>query len=234
MVDISRDELLSVLKDSKLVSSPGEDEVSAGVWKLAIIGSERTCSLILSLFNSCLHTSCFPMPGSHILMPFFKDIHKERAMSNIRPISLQSSFGPLLTPILAYRLGNIFATHPILNSAQFGFVLAGSTTKCIDKLLDAWDWGRNHKKELYTLFYDIKQAYDSVQVDVLRRALKRIHLPSFLIELITNSLTGLSSCVRTMYGTTRPFPVLRSLRQGDPLAPCSLSFSWMLYTMVWR
>src|SRR6185312_5293747 len=34
-----------------------------------------------------------------------------------------------------------------------------------------------------------------------------------------DSLTDLSSRVRTRYGLTHLFPVKRSLRQGDPLAP---------------
>jgi hypothetical protein len=73
--------------------------------------------------------------------------------------------------------------------------------------------------ELYTLLYDIKQASDSVQVDVLVRSLRRICLPPAFFKLIESSLTGLSSCVRTAFGSSRIFPVLRSIRQGDPLAP---------------
>src|SRR4029078_8682993 len=68
-------------------------------------------------------------------------------------------------------------------------------------------------------FYDIKQAYDSVQVSVLTRALHRIRLPHSFVALIVDSLTGLTSRVRTAYGLSAPFDVERSLRQGDPLAP---------------
>jgi hypothetical protein len=76
-----------------------------------------------------------------------------------------------LTKLLAHRLGTIFACHPILHPSQRGFVNGGTTAKCIDELLDAWDWSRQGKRELYTLLYDIKQAYDSVQVDMLVRGL---------------------------------------------------------------
>ena len=140
-------------------------------------------------------------------------------MSNIRPISLQSCLGKLLSKVLAHRLGAIFARHPILNPSQRGFVQGGSTAKCIDELLDTWEWSRKGQHELYTLLYDIKQAYDSVQTDVLIRALRRIGLPPCFIALVRDSLTGLTSYVRTVYGPTRVFDVLRSIRQGDPLAP---------------
>ena len=108
-------------------------------------------------------------------------------MSNIRPISLQSCLGKLLTKLLARRLGAILQRHPILNPAQRGFVLGGTTTKCIDEVLDAWDWSRLTDGELHTIFYDIKQAYDSVQREPLERAMRRFRLPS-LFNLFVSSL----------------------------------------------
>ena len=60
---------------------------------------------------------------------------------------------------------------------------------------------------MYTLFYDIKQAYDSVQASVLVRALHRLRMPHAFVDLIADSLTGLQSCVRTAYGVSQPFDV---------------------------
>ena len=208
------------LKDAPLVSSPGQDEVSTGLWKVALLGCAGLRSLVSDLFCGCLRTSSFPSAWkTSVIVPLIKDEQKPRSMGNVRPISLQSCLGKLLNKVLAHRLGAIFASHPILNPAQRGFILGGSISKCIDELLDAWQWSRAGKHELYTLFYDIKQAYDSVQASVLTRALQRIRLPDAFVRLVHDSLSGLSSCVRTAYGYTAPFPVERSLRQGDPLAP---------------
>ena len=222
MQPITGDELLAVLSDTALQTSPGEDQVSSGVWKLAIQGSPCARRWVSSLFTACLQSSYFPAAWkSSIIHPLIKDALKERSMSNIRPISLQSCLGKLFNKVLAYRLAKILSLHPILHPSQRGFVLGGSITKCIDELLDVWDWSRcsRPKHELYTLFYDIKQAYDSVQVEVLVRALHRIHLPAAFVALIAHSLTGLTSCVRTVYGPSRSIAVERSMRQGDPLAP---------------
>ena len=71
-------------------------------------------------------------------------------MRNIRPISLQSCLGKMLNRLLAMRLSSILAQHPILHPAQRGFVLGGTTAKCIDELLDAWEWSReSHEKFHY-------------------------------------------------------------------------------------
>ena len=220
MGSVQVEEIIDSLADAQLVSSPGEDGVSTGLWKLALQGSKQLCSLVSSLFTGCLAHSSFPSAWkTSIIVPLVKVEGNERTMSNIRPISLQSCLGKLFMKVLAHRLGSIFARFPILNPAQCGFIHGGSTTKCIDELLDAWEHGRRLKTEQYTLFYDIAQAYDSVQRDVLLRAMRRLHMPSQFIDLIGDSLSGLSSRVRTAFGVSRCFEVQRSLRQGCPLAP---------------
>lgn len=218
--DVTEQEILSVLSAAPLISSPGQDEVSTGLWKLSLQSSPTLCTLIASLFSSCLRTSTFPAAWkTSVIVPLLKDALKEHGMSNLRPISLQSCLGKLFNKVLAHRLSHIFARFPILHPAQRGFIQGGSITKCIDELLDAWDWSRGGKHELHTLLYDIKQAYDSVQTGVLARAMRRLRMPAAFVALIVDSLTGLSSCVRTAFGFTRRFSVNRSLRQGDPLAP---------------
>ena len=220
MRDVDAEELFAVLQgSSKIAKAPGEDQVSTGVWKL-VLRSPAMLASVLRLFSACLRTSTFPSCWkTSVIVPLVKDATKERSMSNIRPISLQSCLGKMLTKVLAHRLTSIFARHPVLNAAQRGFVLGGTTCKCIDELLDAWEWSRQHKREQYTLLYDIKQAYDSVQSDVLVRSLRRLQLPPAFVALVSDSLQGLASCVRTAYGYSRSFPVRRSIRQGDPLAP---------------
>jgi ribonuclease HI len=220
MIPVGRQEVFKALADAKFVSSPGEDGVSTGLWKLALEGSDDLCSLVVQLFSGCLALSFFPPAWkTSVIVPLVKDDKKERTMSNVRPISLQSCLGKLFMKVLAHRLGGIFARHPILNPAQRGFIHGGSIAKCIDELLDAWEHGRTNKSEMYTLFYDIAQAYDSVQRDVLLRAMRRLRMPASFVELVSDSLTGLTSCVRTAYGVSRHFDVQRSLRQGCPLAP---------------
>ena len=220
MAPVDPPELLAALSSSKLVSSPGEDAVSTGLWKMALHGCRSLGQLVAALFSACLRLSFFPSAWkTSVIVPLVKDDKKERTMNNVRPISLQSCLGKLFMLVLALRLGEILARHPVLHPAQRGFIRGSSITKCIDELLDAWEHGRARSSEQYTLFYDITQAYDCVQADVLARALHRLRMPAAFVSLTTCSLTGLSSRVRTAYGLSAPFPVQRSLRQGDPLAP---------------
>ncbi|MDR3548205.1 MAG: reverse transcriptase domain-containing protein, partial [Candidatus Pacebacteria bacterium] len=133
------EELEDVLADAPLISAPGQDEVSTGVWKLAIKNNDSVRQHVIDLFSQCLATSTFPSAWkTSVIVPLIKDAKKDRTMSNIRPISLQSCLGKLFMKVLAHRLSNIFQQHPILNSAQRGFIQGGTTMKCIDELMDAW------------------------------------------------------------------------------------------------
>ena len=220
MAEVDEHEILRTLAGSQQVTAPGQDGVSTGVWKIALQRSPLLCRMCALLFSGCLRTASFPVAWkTSIIVPLVKDVLKERSMTNVRPISLQSCLGKLFNKILAHRLSSIFARHPILHPSQRGFVHGGSIAKSIDELLDAWDWSREGHHELHTLFYDIRQAYDSVQSPVLTRAMQRLRMPPAFVALIADSLSGLSSCVRTAYAVSDPFEVQRSLRQGDPLAP---------------
>ena len=64
----------------------------------------------------------------------------------------------------------------------------------------------------YDTFYDIRQAYDTVgHVDVVR-SLQRLLLPPLFVQLVRDTLIGLTSAVRSAYGMTAVFMVRRSLR----------------------
>jgi hypothetical protein len=97
-------------------------------------------ALTAALFSSCLCTSSFLSAWkSSIIVPLVKDALKERSMSNIQPISLQSCLGKLFNRILARRLAAIIARYPILNIAQRGFIIGGIIIECVDELFVAWD-----------------------------------------------------------------------------------------------
>jgi hypothetical protein len=185
--------------------------------------------------SACLRLHMMPTLGKRsIIVPIPKKRNKPMDMSNIRPISLQSALTKLLSKLLATRLAHILAAHPILHTAQEAFIKNGAISNCIDTWLDVWEVSKSRKSDCFSIFYDIKAAYDSVQHMDLLRSLHRLRLPTSFITLIADSLCDLTSCVRTVYGFTDDFPVRRSVRQGDPLAPLLyVIYSWMHYMQAW-
>ncbi len=220
MAPCTEAELMSLVSSVGAVVAPGTDKVSAGVWKLAIQGSSTVCQIVLAMLNACLRLRMMPQLGKQsIIVPVLKKVQEEPSVSNVRPISLQTAITKLLSKLLADRLCIILSRHPILHPAQEGFIRNGSVFRCIDMCLDVWEVAKQRRKACYNIFYDVKAAYDSVQHVDLIRSLHRLVMPVEFMELVADSLCGLTSTIRTPYGESESFPVQKSVRQGDPLAP---------------
>jgi exonuclease III len=220
MSETNEDEVLAVCSSCKYIVAPGLDKVSAGIWRVDVELNATVRWAVTLLFNACLRLRKIPSSGKKsIIVPILKKALGEKEMSNVRPISLQNSITKILTKLLSSRLGSILAKHRILHPAQEGFLKGGASFKCVDSLLDVWEHAKETKSGCFNLFYDIKAAYDSVRKKDLLRALHRIYLPDAFIQLVDDSLSDLTSCVRTVYGMTDEFEVKRSVRQGDPLSP---------------
>jgi len=218
---VTTTELRTALATAKPVCAPGRDGISAGVWKV-LISSEVVCTAICLLLSACLRERTTPTAARcSVIVPILKKQKELRRLSNIRPLSLQCALLKILWKVLATRLGHILATHPILHPAQQGFLPGGSSAHCVNTVLDIWEDAAEKKdgSGVYSLFYDIKQAYDCVRHDDLLLSLRRLGMPENFVAFIADSLQGMTSCVRTAHGLTDMFDVLRSLRQGDPLSP---------------
>jgi hypothetical protein len=55
------------------------------------------------------------------------------------------------------------------------------------------------------MFYDIKQAYDTVRHDDILLSLTRLRMPAGFVDFVADSLRDMRSCVRTAYGCTNDF-----------------------------
>ena len=181
----------------------------------------------LHLFiSACVTTGVMPSFGKRsIIVPILKSGGGDKSLGNIRPISLQSALAKLVCKLFAMRLSVILARHPsILHRAQRGFIPGGESARCVELVWDLWVRQRAAKQPLFNIFYDIRAAYDSVRHDDLLRALARLRLPQLFVQFVRDSLTDLSSVVRTPYGNSASFRVTRSVRQGDPPAPLLFIF----------
>ena len=117
----------------------------------------------------------------------------------------------------------MFATHPVLHKAQEAFLRGGSSFKCVDVALDVWESAKKHKRSCYNVFYDIMAAYDSVRHEDLLRALRRLALPDSFVQLVSDSLSGLTSVVRTAFGLTPPLQCSARCGRAIHLRRCCTS-----------
>lgn len=143
----------------------------------------------------------------------------------MRPISVLQEFGKLASKILADRIGATLLEDPkILSNAQRAFLRDGSVRQCLTTLINVFEdfrekRSRDSSKELFFLSYDQVKAYDSVQSYSIKASLERFNFPESFISYVLSSLEDASSSFKTFYGLTAEFPIVTSVRQGDPLSP---------------
>jgi exonuclease III len=146
-------------------------------------------------------------------------------VSQMRPITLLSEIGKVLARVLADRISGVLCRRPeLLNISQRAFLRNGDVSQCIAALLDVCEDHKSKRAEdgraeLFCVSYDLSKAYDSVQEYSIRAALERFELPRCVVDYVCSSLWNSTSSVRTRDGPSKPFDVLSSVRQGDPLAP---------------
>jgi len=219
MSEVTSEEIRQAVLSAEYVSAAGVDDVSAGVWKL-LSKSDSVRGVLAAYVSAVLRVRRMPAIGKRsVIVPITKKANGGKTVGNVRPISLQCALTKLVTKILATRLGAILAKYRILHPAQEGFLPGGQSAACIDMLLDVVERNSECKQPLHVIFYDLMQAYDTMRHDDLLLALRRLRMPPEFIELIEDSMRELTSSVRCAYGTSAEFPVGRSVRQGDPLAP---------------
>lgn len=73
--------------------------------------------------------------------------------------------------------------------------------------------------DLYQLFVDFKQAYDSVDREKFYKILLEFDIPAKLVRLIRMSMEGTVGRVKVGGGLTEEFGISQGLKQEDGLAP---------------
>ena len=104
------------------------------------------------------------------IKPIFKSGAKTDT-GNYRPISLLQQFSKNLEQLLLSRLDNFISAEDILNSSQFGFHKAMSTSHAVMELIEEISNATDHKKHATGVFIDLKKAFNTVDHEILIKKL---------------------------------------------------------------
>ena len=151
---------------------------------------------------------------------------------NWRGISLLDVAGKVFARILQDRL--LIVAGKVLPETQCGFRKGRG---CIDMIFAARqliEKTREHADSLFTLFVDLKKAYDSVPRQALWHLLEKYGVPPVMLSLIKSLHEGMNAVVRVGDSITDPIAVSNGLRQGCTLAPMLFNLYFSAVVRCWR
>src|SRR5438477_7253839 len=178
----SMKERTEVIKELTTKKTAGSSQITYEMLKnLNIKTKERLnnifhCCLITSIISKSWKTSnIYPIPKN-------KDWGAE--LMNTRPIILIETTRKCFTKILTNRISTICKEKNVLREPNFAGLPGESTLEPIQLLNNICEEAREKKKELWILLQDTAKAFDTVNLEMLERALDRIKISKKAIKLI--------------------------------------------------
>ncbi|GBC12179.1 reverse transcriptase domain containing protein [Rhizophagus irregularis DAOM 181602=DAOM 197198] len=120
------------------------------------------------------------------------------------------------------------ADNQVLQGGNFAGLPGGSTDipiKMLDAIIHQRRFDKTDDQELWIVSQDISKAFDSIDLNMLRLALIRLHIPSLLIKFIINLFTRRNNKIITHYGDTSGYRVRIGIDQGEIISP----LLWVIY-----
>ena len=93
-------------------------------------------------------------------------------IKNYRPVSLLCVAGMVLERVIAIQIEEYFESNNLLGAFQFGFRKYKSTISELLTLFDSLLEGKENRKEIMIILYDLSAAFDTVSHDILLEKLK--------------------------------------------------------------
>lgn len=215
--EISPQELNEILQDLPNNKAAGPSKIKYEMLKHLGNTGRKT---LLALFNLYLKTGMVPAAWKKsLLYPISKGKDWQGNLSNTRPIVLLDVTRKCFTKIITNRLSSICKKHKILKGPNFAGLPGESTSEPIHLLNNICEEAREEKKELWILFQDTAKAYDTISLDMLKKALIRIRLPSKIIQLILEPFTNRSMQVITDSGLSKEIIAGDGIDQGETISP---------------
>lgn len=209
----SYEELQGVLSNTK-DSAPGNDGLPYSFYKY--LGNSALYYL-LDLINTIMITGNIPASWkSQIIIPILKPNKIPSDINSYRPIALSNVISKIAELLVKNRLEWYIEANNLLASTQYGFRKGRSTIDSISIFVTDIRLALSHNKSVIATFLDLKSAYDSVIIPILKNKLDKLKVPTMLSNFIINMLNGRS----VKLDSSNNFRLLwKGLPQGSVLSP---------------
>jgi hypothetical protein len=210
-------DLRKMLSKTTATSAPGPDNLMYGFLKKL----PATHHILATLFSKLLISGDPPEDWSKSTVSLIFKSGDMDNPANFRMISLTSCVGKLFHQIVADRIEKYMISNNLLDPQTQKAFLKGingcieHTTVMGELLADA----KARKRTLYVTFFDLADAFGSVEHNLIDFALRRNGVPKPICDYVLNLYSRLQGRVKTKSWTSEPFNFRRGVFQRDPLSP---------------
>ena len=206
-------ELRSTIHKNLRNASPGPDNIHASMLKHL---HPNSFVYLLSLFNEILLQGSYPISWKlAIILPILKPSKDQSFSSSYRPIALTSVLGKLFQKILNKRLFWFLESNNILSPCQYGFRKGRNTLQAITDLNLQIEKSLQNNTNLYTIFFDLQEAFPRVWRHYICSKLFEIGLRGNLPSLLQSFLHHRSITVRIQNIYSSHHPIQNGVPQGE-------------------
>ncbi|GES89333.1 RNA-directed DNA polymerase from mobile element jockey-like isoform X1 [Rhizophagus clarus] len=214
---------ITILQNINKNSAPGTSGIT---YQLMCHLPPTFVEVILALYRTIFLTGLVPADWKFsIIFPIPKPEKFEYNMANVRPIALLEVVRKIFTKFISTQLSDILQDHNVLCYANYCGLKGESTASPIRLINNLIEDAKENSKELWIVLQDISKAFDSISLDFLDLALKRISLPSHAVNCIINLFKGRTVQVATAFGPSPSFQAADGIDQEDSLSP----LLWRIY-----
>lgn len=226
--DVSEAEVYGILRSPATTKAPGPDGILNKMWKKI---PNEMIGIIARTFTECLRKGEFPRDwkaANLVLIP--KGGDNNQLIPKSRPICLLDEIGKLLERLIVSRIDDWMESRyndgfSVLCGNQFGFRRNRFTVDALIKVRTFIENKVKQGKVVMAVSLDIKNAFNSIPWQSIRKALERMTFPMYLRRILHNYRIGklVISIKKATSETTR----LPRVYHKDP---SSVLFFGMWYT----
>ena len=203
----NQEEVLKLCKEIEVMKASGIDELSARICKDAFVVLSKEI------------THLFPEKWKIAkVIPLFKGGDREK-VGNFRPVSLLPLPGMMLEKIVHKRISEFWDNNDFLSKDQGGFRKGYSTVATIADLTDDLFEQINQGNTTLATFFDLRKAFDTVNLDILKKKLGRSGIRNNVLKWCANYLSNRYQCTLANGMTSGLLPITCGVPQGSVLGP---------------
>ena len=204
---------LSSLDPSK---ATGPDGISARILRQTV---DSTTTSVTELLNLSLRSGCVPKEWKKSNVVPIPKTSPPSTPSNYRPISLLSILSKVMERHVHLLITEHLRDRHPLPDSQWGFQAGKSTVTGLLATVHSWLNILEKGQEVGAVFFDLRQAFDSVPHATLMAKLQQIGLNDHILTWIGDYLTGREQRVTVSGSTSQYSVVLSGVPQGSVLGP---------------